>query len=261
VLTVKIAPERPAVSSELQAVCSCASDPSAQYRWELNGAVLQDERGVSLPPKNRFSKGDRITVTVSSSGASTSATTVIGNSAPVTASVSFQPDIIYRGISITAVPASTDDDGDEVQYRYQWSINGQELPEDTAVMRGDRFRRGDRIALTVTPYDSGGTGLPYTTREIVIPNGPPRFISTPEVNFQSESYEYQAIAADPDGDQITYALVSGPSGMSVDPQSGIVRLQIRKEHAGAHTVVLEAQDPAGLKASQSFTLNLTIPER
>jgi len=258
-LTVKTAPEAPAVSTDIQAVCSCANDPSAQYRWELNGQVLQDERGSTLQPKNRFRKGDRITVTVSASGATASATAVIGNTTPVITAVVLQPEVIYRGVNITAVPTVIGDDGDEVRFQYRWSINGNELPEDTAVLSGERFRRSDRITLAVTPFDADGPGLPYTTRPIVIPNGPPRFTSSPVLDFQSETYEYQAVAVDPDGDPLTYILVSGPVAMSVDPVNGTVRLQIRKEHAGAHTVGLEVQDPAGMKASQTFTLNLTIP--
>jgi hypothetical protein len=259
VILLSISPEAPTVSTDIQVVCTCVGDPSTHIQWQLNGRLLEEERDSTLRPRGRFRKGDRISVMISASGASASAMTVIANTPPVTTSVDFQPEVIYRGISITALPAATDADGDEVQFQYQWSLNGQDLPEGGPVLRGDRFSRGDRISLTVTPYDSEEQGRPYPTMPIVVPNGPPRFTSPPAADVRSMSYEYRATAEDPDGDPLTYTLVSGPSGMSIDPQSGVAHLDILKEHAGSHPVAIEVRDPAGAKALQTFTVQLNVP--
>lgn len=258
-LTVVIRPEDPTASADLRADCSHSSDPSVRYSWELNGQLLPEEQGGTLQGRGRLHKGDSVTVFVSAAGTTASATAVIANMPPVIISVALQPELIYRGIDITAVPTARDDDGDEVRYRYRWAVNGNELPGDSAVLKGDRFHRKDRISLVVTPYDADGEGAAMASREIEIPNGPPRFTSVPLEQFQSENYVYQAAAVDPDGDPLAYALLSSPDGMSIDQKSGTVSLRIRKEHTGAHKVEIEAQDPLGAKASQSFTLNLTIP--
>lgn len=258
-LSVKLLPEAPTSTTPLQAVCDYKGTGAMTYRWERNSQMLAGEQGTILNPENRFSKGDRISVTVTVEGMSVSSAVMIGNSPPTVASVAFKPEIIYRGIDITAEPVGSDPDGDNVQFNYRWSINGEDLSDNSAVLPGNRFKRGDRIILTITPSDSDSTGVPFITNPIIIPNAPPRFISTPLTSFQGETYTYQSRAEDPDEDQLTYSLVSGPQGMNVDPQTGVVSMKIGKEHSGSHEIEIAAQDPQGMKANQKYTLTLTIP--
>jgi hypothetical protein len=258
-LSVQLLPDEATSTTPLQAVCDYKGGAAITYRWERNNQIIAGEQGSILNPENRFSKGDRISVTVTVESKSVSSSVMIGNSPPAVASVSFKPEIIYRGIDITAVPVGSDPDGDNVLFNYRWSINGEDLSDNSAVLPGVRFKRGDRIILTITPYDSDNTGEPFITNPIIIPNAPPRFISTPLTSFKGGTYTYQSRAEDPDEDQLTYSLVSGPQGMNVDPQSGEVSMKIGKEHSGNHEIEIAAQDPQGMKADQKYTLNLTIP--
>lgn len=54
-------------------------------------------------------------------------------------------------------------------------------------------------------------------------NNPPVITSIP-VNevYEGESYIYAVAATDPDGDELTYSLEQAPSGMSIDPQTGLI---------------------------------------
>ncbi|MEL7521568.1 MAG: putative Ig domain-containing protein, partial [Cyanobacteria bacterium J06553_1] len=55
------------------------------------------------------------------------------------------------------------------------------------------------------------------------PNRPPNFTSTPVVDaFINQPYTYDADAVDPDQDPLTYELVQGPDGLTVDPNTGLV---------------------------------------
>ena len=54
-------------------------------------------------------------------------------------------------------------------------------------------------------------------------------------------------------------LVSGPPGMGIDSNTGLVTLQIRKELAGTHRVEISVEDLQGLKASQVYSLTLAVP--
>jgi len=255
---VKILPETPSITTTLQAVCDYAGGGKVEYQWRHNNTMLAGEQGTSLVPGGRFSKGDRITVTVTAAGKTASSTTTIQNSPPTVASVAIKPELIYRGVDITAIPAGFDADGDYIQFNYSWSINGRDIDEKSASLAGDRFNRGDSISLTVVPHDSDGSGIPFTTKPVTIPNAPPCFVSKPG-EFQGEVYTYQARAEDQDGDALTYSLVSGLRGMSIDPRSGLITLKVGKECAGTHQVEIAVQDPLGLRAMQSYTLILNVP--
>jgi len=258
-LTVMIQPDNPDATSNLQAVSDYSGKGTVQYQWAQNGFPLQKEQDRILLNMNRFKKGDRITVTVMADGKTASADVNIRNTPPVVTAVRLEPQIIYRGIDVTAIPTAVDYDGDLVRFIYNWSINGEELSGHEAVLGGTMFQRGDHVSLTVIPYDTDGAGIPFSAPPITIPDAPPRFVTTPPMEFSGETYSYQAQAEDPDGDPLTYTLVTGPPGMAIDPKTGLITLQIQKDHAGTHQIEITAEDPQGLKASQIFSLTLTVP--
>ena len=258
-LTVKIVPESPTVLTGIQAVLNAKADAKISYRWERNGIELVDEKGSTLAAKDHFAKGDRVTVTVTANGRSASASTVIKNSPPTVKSVTLRPEIIYRGVDITADPVSFDADGDYVRYNFQWFVNDTDVSETTSVLKGNTFKRGDRVAVKVTPYDSDDEGPHFMTPPVVIPNGPPRIVSSPPSEFKAENYTYQVIAEDPDGDPLTYSLTSAPQGMTIDAKTGLITLPIKKEDAGTHDIEVIAQDPQGLKAVQKYSLTINVP--
>jgi len=259
-LSVRLLPENPTANTDLQAIVTTAGSNQVSYQWEQNGRMLAGENASHLSPKNRFAKGDRIVVTVSAEGRSlSSAPLEIKNSLPIVTSLNLSPEIIYRGIDITAVPSSADLDGDYVRYNYAWSINGEISGNSTAVLSGDKFKSGDRISVTVIPFDSEGEGAPFVSRPITIPGSPPKFVSTPPLDFKGVTYTYQAEAETMDRSEITYSLASSPQGMSIDPKTGMITLQIKKEHAGTHNIEIVAKEPGGQKTSQKYSLTLTIP--
>jgi Putative Ig domain len=84
-------------------------------------------------------------------------------------------------------------------------------------------------------------------------NHAPEINSTPGLLADlSNSYRYQIQATDPDRDPITYQLLSGPQGMTIDPLTGLTQWQ--NPIAGTYQVVVGALDNSGLGAAQSFTL-------
>ncbi|MFZ6177515.1 hypothetical protein [Nannocystis pusilla] len=65
---------------------------------------------------------------------------------------------------------------------------------------------------------------------------------------------YQLVATDPDGDALTYALVSGPPDMLLDPVSNVLSWSVTSEDIGEHPVVLSVDDGHGGVTEQMFTL-------
>jgi hypothetical protein len=255
-LMIKIAPDSPTAMTDLQVVRDDGG--RAAYSWSLNGRAIEGENTAMLS-KGKFAKGDTVTVTVTGDGKEGTASVLIGNSPPKVTAVHYSPQYIYRGVDMTVTPEAIDLDGDYVRLNYRWSVNDVELQTNEPVLRGNAFRRGDKVTLKVIPYDSEGQGDPFMSKPFIIPNAPPRFISTPPTDFTGGAYVYHAAAEDPDGEALTYSLSAAPAGMSIDRTSGTVTWKINKEQAGTHTIEIVAQDHEGLKAFQKYSLAITIP--
>lgn len=85
-------------------------------------------------------------------------------------------------------------------------------------------------------------------------NNPPSITSTPTtLGVVNEAYQYQMVATDPDGDHLTYTLVKGPKGASLDA-NGLFTWA--KPSLGEHIVKLAVSDGKA-QMEQSFTLVIT----
>jgi hypothetical protein len=69
-------------------------------------------------------------------------------------------------------------------------------------------------------------------------------------------YRDDATAADPDGDPVAWTLVSGPTGLSVDPGTGTVRQLPSATQVGTHEVVLRVTDGLLGQAEQRYTVTV-----
>lgn len=254
-LPVKILPESPTVMTDLQVVFSCAGNVT--YEWRTNNQIIAGETTGWLL-KKQFVKGDEVAVTVKCGGSEGTASVTIGNSPPSVLSVPFSPDDIHAGVDITVKPVEYDPDGDSVGFTYKWSVNGNEIADDSPMLTGDHFKRGDKVALTVIPHDGDGTGAPFASQNLVIPDGAPRILSSPPQEIHGDVYIYRVVAEDPDGDPIAFSLVAAPDGMTIDNRTGEIKWPITEKSSGDHVVEIAAQDPAGMKTTQKYTLTIGL---
>jgi hypothetical protein len=254
-LPVKIVPETPTVMTDLEAVSSCRG--SASYEWRKNNEIIAGETTGRLL-KKQFIKGDEVAVSVKCDDSEGTASVTIGNSLPSVLSVPFSPTDIHAGVDITVKPVGYDPDGDEVKFNYKWSVNGIEIEDDSPILTGDHFKRGDKVSLMVIPYDHEGKGTPFASQNIVIPNGAPRILSNPPTVIHGDVYVYQVVAEDPDGDPITFSLITAPDGMTIDSRTGEIKWPITEKSTGDHVVEIAAQDPEGLKTTQKYTVTIGI---
>jgi hypothetical protein len=256
---VAIDPQLATVEHDLTAV---PNDTSVTYTWSVNGRPLTGEFGAVLP-KTNFRRSDVVSVEVALNDQRARAETTIQNSIPraIEVSLGHPLDTLHQGLDLTATPKGVDADGDDIHWEYQWIRNGEPLAtETTAVLPGDRYQRGDRLTVQVTPSDSEGRGEPYTPGTVTIPNGAPEFVSRPPAHTGGAEYVYQVQAADPDADPIHYRLVKGPVGMTMDAESGMVRWPLRGAPAGRNQIEIEVDDGVGGKASQPFELDIAFSE-
>ncbi len=255
---VVLLPAAPRADTQLMAVYQGSPGPLA-FSWFRNGEVLQGEESDRLPI-GLFRKGDSITVVAERDGREHTASVEIGNLPPEIRQVVLKNPQIHRAVDIELEVIAEDADGDEVDLAYVWFRNDEQLTfYDGNLLPGDQFSRGDRIRFLVTPGDGTTSGAPYEAAEIVIPNAPPLFVTTPPESFQGNLYNYQARAEDADGDDLTFSLESAPAGMIIDPGTGTIEWDLAGALPGEHRITVVADDAAGQKAYQEYTLTLQQP--
>lgn len=98
---------------------------------------------------------------------------------------------------------------------------------------------------------------------ITIPpvNNPPVITSTAVTTAtQNVLYSHQVTATDPDGNTLSYSLTTSPSGMIINPSSGLISWTPTDAQVGKNKVTVKVTDngtnPSNLSATQSFTINV-----
>jgi FtsP/CotA-like multicopper oxidase with cupredoxin domain len=97
---------------------------------------------------------------------------------------------------------------------------------------------------------------PFTITVVPGTNVAPVITSTP-ITTAAElvPYRYQVIATDVNGGRLTYRLTTGPTGMTIDANSGLITWLPNSSAAGSpKTVGVRVLDEQGLYASQVYTL-------
>src|SRR5262249_46320030 len=108
--------------------------------------------------------------------------------------------------------------------------------------------------------------LPFTYELVFLApvNRAPAFTTSPVVSVGvGRAYAYDVDATDPDGDAVTFALRAGPSGLAVDPATGVCTWTPTAAQVGTHTVIARADDGRGGSAEQRFVVSVVdgLPNR
>ena len=255
-IEVVIVPPEPTRDKDLRALVK-GDVKRVSYRWFKNDMPVEGiDRDVL--PRKYIEKGDTISVEVSAGNVEKSASVTIGNTPPGITSIRLNPGQVYRGVDITAEVEGEDPDGDEVEYLYRWMINDEEQTDVSApVLEGDRLKRGDRVVLTVTPYDGEAYGEPFTADPVTVGNAPPMFVSAPPESFKTTMYTYQVEVEDPDGDRTRLWLEAAPEGMTID-QNGLIEWPVDASQTGTHRVKIIAEDGHDGRAYQEYTITISF---
>jgi hypothetical protein len=266
ITAVNILPEKPTQGSELslsvQSQDSDGDPVTYSFQWMKNDQEIIGENKNSLSSKT-FKKGDLIRAKVTPSDGKVngnpflSPPTRILNSPPVIQEVWIEPKVAYVTDRLKANLKSLDQDGDFIYYTYQWEKNGIVLNEEREeIFEKGRFKKGDTIALLITPDDREISGASKRSETLTISNSPPVILSSPPTSVEKTTYIYQVNANDPDNDPLTYSLKSGPKGMEIGQKTGLIRWEIRKEDKGTHSIEIEVSDDSGAKSIQRYTLTV-----
>ena len=124
-----------------------------------------------------------------------------------------------------------------------------------------RSSRDFPLENAVQPFYGGGRQDAFIAKFIddnIILNSPPVITSEPVTEvFVTDPYQYDVEAEDADGDILTFSLFTGPEGMTIDPQSGLINWTPSEQ--GAYQVEVQVDDGQGNNVTQPFTI--TVPNR
>jgi len=225
----------------------------AKIEWLLNGTIVES----SLPNQLKLSqanKGDTLQARARIRGREILSNKIdIVNAPPEVTTIKFVTEVIKPGDALGVIVEGSDVDGDKVTFLYEWTING--APAGTENKIGGPTKRGDSVAVKVTPYDGESYGRAIVmNREIQ--NLPPVIQEHNEFQFDGTRYTYQVKATDPDGDNLAYALEAQPEDMTIDKSSGLITWIVPAEFKGKTSVSVVVTDGHG--GISKYVLNVTI---
>jgi len=130
-----------------------------------------------------------------------------GNRPPVVESVRLDPASPKPGQRVRAIARGSDPDGDPVEFKYLWRIDGRSLPQTTSEVDIGPVAKGAHIEVTVVGNDGRSESQPMTA-VATIGNQPPELVAVQlqppgEINVGSPVVANPQ-AMDADGDPISY---------------------------------------------------------
>jgi hypothetical protein len=235
------------------------------YRWSVAGRrMAEDGSEIQL---GDVAKGDLVEVEViASDGGWESepawASAEVRNRRPVVVGVRLDPSpSVSPGQKLTAVAVGSDEDGDDVEFAYDWRVNGRSVDAGGPSLDTGALDRGDEIQVRVTANDGESDSDPVESVVVQVGNSSPDIVSDPTGFREDGLFVYQVEARDPDGDRnLRFSLREAPEGMRVDPVLGEVTWQPTPEQAGRHTVEVVVEDRDGASTLQRFDLDVAVAE-
>ncbi len=143
-------------------------------------------------------------------------------------------------------------------FGWDWDGNGSIDTVGLTATHPDNVLAGPATRVARFGYCmNDGSGCVFDPGQITIDNVPPRFISTPtEQGRHGQPYAYDAVAVDPGpGDNLQYALVSNPAGMTINASTGAIRW-VADQAALPANVTISVTDGQSAPVTQAWTIRI-----
>jgi hypothetical protein len=247
--SLEIVPANATRNSTIYLVARGFNLPDAKIEWLVNNKLT-----VS-PVAFRFNavetkKEDKVLARATIQGKEILSNTIqIKNSPPVISKVKLLPEVFNPGDTLSVEASGSDIDGDEVTISYEWTKNGEPAGNNKQIEVP--LKRGDQVDIKITPFDGEAYGRPVILHREIL-NLPPMIIEDKKYNFDGKVYSCQVKAADPDGDPLSYFLKTAPSGMTIDPLTGLIKWKVPPEFKGKTPITVSVNDGHGGESLQSL---------
>lgn len=164
------------------------------------------------------------------------------------------------GARLSAIVESTDERGERYDTELEWLVNGQLQGRDRE-LETSGFMPGDVIELRAVIDSARGRSRPVTSRGLVLDRGAaPKIVSQPAADLPGGLFEYRVQGrSDAPHAELQYSLIEGPEGMSVEPETGLVRWRPTTDQRGRFDVEIAVLDQWGSGSAQSFTITTEDP--
>jgi RHS repeat-associated protein len=184
--------------------------------------------------------------------------TQVINQAPTILSSALTTAVVGRQYGYT-VRASDPDTGDLLSYTRLAGPAGLSVHPSTGLVSWlPAINQVGSHAVSVRVQDLMGLSQTQNFQiQVTNPNRQPTISSTPPTSgLVGATYSYLPVASDPDpGDVLTWSLVSGPAGATVNSSTGA--LLFSPVAAGPYLFTIEVMDQLGAFHRQSFTVNVS----
>jgi hypothetical protein len=225
----------------------------AKVEWRINGEAAQNGGALELDT-SRLRKGDAIQVRAAGAGMTVlSQVVTVRNSPPEMRGVRFLLGDGQRESAIGVEAEAVDADGDSVQFEIAWRKNGE--PAGTGNRLGVPVKQGDKIDVTITPFDGEERGGSATIKR-EIRNTSPMIEGQDQFRVDGNLVTFHVRASDADGDSLTYSLRDAPAGMSIDRTTGWVRWETAPGTTGKVPFGVTVSDGSGGEATARFTVTI-----
>ncbi|HNX98632.1 MAG TPA: cadherin repeat domain-containing protein [Candidatus Aminicenantes bacterium] len=137
---------------------------------------------------------------------------------------------------VDADPVCTGSMPEGIVFAYQWIVNNEVVAAATGpTLDPQHFRKKAWVSCRVVPSWPGGKGEECRSPYLRIANAEPQLQPAPSAPFEAPGkFQYQIQATDPDGDELTYQLLSPQGqGIEVDAKTGLLSWSISQERADA----------------------------
>lgn len=150
---------------------------------------------------------------------------------------------------------SEDEEYDPIHYRLVAAPHGMSIDASRGTIRwtptNQQFGEHSVVIEASDPY--GATGTQRFTVNVNCVNSPPMIVSVPLTTALTErTYIYPVRATDLESGPLRFKLLSSPTGMSINADTGLIRWNPSTQQLGEHTVTVEVTDEAGAVGLQVY---------
>ncbi|WAK00232.1 putative Ig domain-containing protein [Methylobacter sp. YRD-M1] len=184
------------------------------------------------------------------------------NTAPSVTTIANQT--ATAGQSFSLPVQASDAEGDALTFSLTAAPAGMSINSASGVIAWTPAN-GQEGSHSVTVQVSDGqqsttTSFNVTVEPAPVANTAPVITSTPVTTAAlGLTYSYRVTATDAPGDTLTFSLVSGPAGMSINPSTGqITWLVLQRD---PQSISVRVTDQGGLSATQNFTITVNLLRR
>lgn len=170
--------------------------------------------------------------------------------------LSVPPTSAQAGIAYSYDMVASDPDGDALTYRLTIAPDGMSMDANGGITwLPTPLQVGSHpVEARVEDGRGGFAEQRWIVTVLPSPNQPPAIVSVPPATIGiGQIYRYAAAAVDPDGDPLTWSLPQSPTGMTIDPVTGLI--EWIPEAPGSVPVRVRVSD-GGYWVEQGWTLTV-----